>query len=94
MDILTGEVLMNEKDFIRLRALAVTPPCLESAQQQLQIGDFAQLDVGRETHPHLQRQRRTTFELQRLLIKLHRDREAEFLALLLRIRRQSVGADP
>ena len=56
---------------------------LEFSQQQLQIRHLAQLDVGRQAHPHLQGQRRSALEPLLLIIQLNRDRETEFPTLLM-----------
>ena len=58
MDVLTRKVLMNKKNshLIPSEALKRFRLVLEFAEQQLQIGNLAQLDVRREAHTHLQRQ--------------------------------------
>ena len=48
---------------------------MKFSQQQLEIGNLAQLDVCGEAHAHLQGQGGSALELQLLVIKLNRDRE-------------------
>ena len=57
MNVLTRKVLMNKKNshLIPSEALKRFRLVLEFAEQQLQIGNLAQLDVRREAHTYLQR---------------------------------------
>ena len=66
---------------------------LRFSQQQLQKRHLAQLDVRRQAHAHLQGQRRSTLELELLIVKLIRNWETEFRTLLVEIRLQFIGTD-
>ena len=56
VDVLARKILMNEENPHESETLKRFSLVLELTQQQLQVGDLAQLDVGRQAHAHLQRQ--------------------------------------
>ena len=69
MNVLTGKVLMNEKDPHELETLQGFRLTLKLSQQQLQITRFAKIDLSRQTHSHPQEQKRSTLEFQLLAIQ-------------------------
>ena len=68
MNVLTGKILMNEKDPHELETLLRFRLTLKLSQEQLLITRFEKINLSHQTHSHTQEQKRTALEFQLLAI--------------------------